>query len=1003
MNIGRSASSRFGATKAEGARKSVLPLLCALAFALVALVALPSTASATFSVSNFTYTNSAQQAAGHPNTSIAFTRNGTESEDLRDVLIDLPTGVFPNPESAISKCTSTQFNADTCPNASKVGSLSANIKAMSLLSLTAPGSIYILTPASNQVATLGMILRPAKICILFIFCAQPQKVFLKTGVVVRTYEDSGIRTYTPGTPRTTSISIPLIVVSINLTADITMNKLTLSFQSRANSSNNGPYFWFNSSSCVPAPAKITITSYQNVNSSSSVNNSPTGCTSVPFNPTTAVTPSTLVAGKAGPLNYNVSIPDADATIQNALPKLVDVNFPVGSGLDLNALTGVTACTEAQLQSMTCPNSSIIGTATALTKFLPPGLTGNVYAMGIGNQIPIGVQLIGPRQTVVIFRGTLGTRGDANAGTGRVYSLFDRIPQLPFNSFTLTIAKDLYKNPFTCVPATTTSTLTGFNGTTASNGLGTVKTTTNTYTPTDCLPAPETTIDNGPPAITTNRQPAFVFSSNIAGSTFQCKIDTDPYQACDSPFTPALPLGDGDHTFSVLASNGLTPDPTPATYPFNVQTGSSYTINASVTPSTTQAAANPNLSSTVNIAGGQPKSVAIKMPAGLNASLSARPLCANADAVAGTCPAASKIGTLQITADKFGPSTTVGTGDVFLTEAVSGADAGAIAVNVNLPGVGAFIAQGGANLVNNGNNQNLEIRDFPTIINGTDITITQLVLALDGSTNRFLTNPSNCLANDGFVVTSTAFDDSQAAPVDIAFQATGCGSVPFSPSVVQSFTNPVAGAESGVTAFVTSNLGDSTIKTLRVTEPPSLGPNFPSFGTPSDQCGPQAAPNPNSIFDETSCPGQSLVGTMTIDTPLLPFPLVGDVFLINKSPLPWFGVRIDSPGISLRLTGVTSTPQVDPACNPQNTPQGFCQTQISAVFNNLPDVPLSDVTFDLNSSARQGVNNVLSGKILLFAAHGSDTCATGPAKSTVTPFANPNSPVNLTQSIAISGC
>ena len=148
---------------------------------------------------------------------------------------------------------------------------------------------------------------------------------------------------------------------------------------------------------------------------------------------------------------------------------------------------------------------------------------------------------------------------------------------------------------------------------------------------------------------------------------------------------------------------------------------------------------------------------------------------------------------------------------------------------------------------------------------------------------------------------------------------------------QDLSNPVAAGLTGVAATVTTEPGDSSIKTLKVVEPPSLAPNFPAFGEVEDQCAAEAAPDPDSIFDESTCPQQAIVGFMVIQTPLLPYDLIGDVFLINKNPLPWFGVRIESAGISLRLTGVTSTPQVDPACNPLTAPAGFCQSQISAVF------------------------------------------------------------------------
>jgi hypothetical protein len=205
------------------------------------------------------------------------------------------------------------------------------------------------------------------------------------------------------------------------------------------------------------------------------------------------------------------------------------------------------------------------------------------------------------------------------------------------------------------------------------------------------------------------------------------------------------------------------------------------------------------------------------------------------------------------------------------------------------------------------------------------------------------------------------------------------------------------------ADVTLPLDNSTIRNVRVTEPPSLGPNFPAFGVTADQCPSGSASGPLATFDPTGCPPQALVGQMDITTPLLPFVLTGDVYLINKSPLPWFGVKFDQPGISVRLIGVTSTPQTDPACDPLTDPNGFCQTQISTIFNNLPDVPLTHTAFKLNGPDRQGVNQVLSGKLLTVATPDDATCQpTSPARSNVAPYTGTPSAV-LTQTIAISGC
>ena len=75
-------------------------------------------------------------------------------------------------------------------------------------------------------------------------------------------------------------------------------------------------------------------------------------------------------------------------------------------------------------------------------------------------------------------------------------------------------------------------------------------------------APETTIDSGPSP--------FVFSSNDAGATFECKVDDGEFAACTSP--DARTFTDGTHTFAVRAKDAAgNVDPTPASKTFTVDT------------------------------------------------------------------------------------------------------------------------------------------------------------------------------------------------------------------------------------------------------------------------------------------------------------------------------------------------------------------------------------------------------------------------------------------------
>jgi hypothetical protein len=77
-----------------------------------------------------------------------------------------------------------------------------------------------------------------------------------------------------------------------------------------------------------------------------------------------------------------------------------------------------------------------------------------------------------------------------------------------------------------------------------------------------LTAPQTTIDKAPPRRTRKRLARFRFSSNEAGSRFECKLDRRRFAPCTSPFKRRVKRV--KHTFSVRAIDAAgNIDPTPA--------------------------------------------------------------------------------------------------------------------------------------------------------------------------------------------------------------------------------------------------------------------------------------------------------------------------------------------------------------------------------------------------------------------------------------------------------
>jgi CSLREA domain-containing protein len=81
--------------------------------------------------------------------------------------------------------------------------------------------------------------------------------------------------------------------------------------------------------------------------------------------------------------------------------------------------------------------------------------------------------------------------------------------------------------------------------------------------------PETTILKGPKAKSKKRMAKFRFSSDEAGSTFQCKLDRKPVKRCGSP-KKYKGLKVGKHVFRVWATDAAgNKDPTPAKKKFKI--------------------------------------------------------------------------------------------------------------------------------------------------------------------------------------------------------------------------------------------------------------------------------------------------------------------------------------------------------------------------------------------------------------------------------------------------
>jgi len=107
-----------------------------------------------------------------------------------------------------------------------------------------------------------------------------------------------------------------------------------------------------------------------------------------------------------------------------------------------------------------------------------------------------------------------------------------------------------------------------------------------FTTTIETPAPDTILSESPADTTNLKEATFMFESSIAGATFECKLDTQPFESC-SPPTSYSSLTTGQHTFMVKAFASGKEDPTPATFTWTITptyTFSSKIVSGSSNPS-----------------------------------------------------------------------------------------------------------------------------------------------------------------------------------------------------------------------------------------------------------------------------------------------------------------------------------------------------------------------------------------------------------------------------------
>jgi hypothetical protein len=329
-----------------------------------------------------------------------------------------------------------------------------------------------------------------------------------------------------------------------------------------------------------------------------------------------------------------------------------------------------------------------------------------------------------------------------------------------------------------------------------------------------------------------------------------------------------------------------------------------------------------------------RNISLTYPQGVSAILAGVPLCAEAQANAGTCEASSQIGEATASAGFGNDPYTVTGGEVYLTAGYGGAPFG---VSIVVPAkAGPFVLEEGRPVVVRAK---LEINpltaavtvtttgEIPHILDGIPLQIRRV----NATINRagFALNPTNC--DPMSVSGGIEGGEGTSVPVSTPFQLANCANLKFQPKIAIS------------TAGHSSKKFGASLKFKLSYPKGALGTQAwfdeAKFGIPKQlpselKTIQQACTAVTFEQNRAACPKHSIIGQAVVHTPVLPEPLTGPVYFVSfgnaKFPdvvmvLSGYGVKVELRGETLIKNGVTS-----------------------ATFRNTPDVPFESLEVNLPS-------------------------------------------------------
>jgi hypothetical protein len=372
------------------------------------------------------------------------------------------------------------------------------------------------------------------------------------------------------------------------------------------------------------------------------------------------------------------------------------------------------------------------------------------------------------------------------------------------------------------------------------------------------------------------------------------------------------------SFNIVSGSGGAPCPLPAQFEPSFEAGTRIPIAGAYSPTVVNVA-RPDGSESLT-------GLDLDLPPGLLARLRGVPACPPSAVDAAACPAASKVGMVDVGAGA-GETPIHLPGAVYLTGPYKGAPLGLAIIVPAIAGpfdLGDVVVRAAVELDPVSARVRIAADPIPRILEGIPLHLRTIATNIDR--RRFTLNPTSC---NPFALTGTLLGTSASKPVSNRFQVGACNALDFKPKLSLKLLGPTGRSKNpALRAVLTQPAGQANIARVSVVLPKSAFIDNAHISNPCTR--PQ--------FNANACPKKSILGTARAFTPLLDQPLEGPVYFRAN------GGERDLPDIVADLNGqihVTLVGFIDSVKK-----KGSETSRVRSTFALVPDAPVSKFVMSL---------------------------------------------------------